>query len=198
MGLFDTIKKIFNSGKYTAQVPGMTPGNYYLTDAGDVAVKKAVASSQPSGSGLPIVYYTESNYPGAANYGGYQFIVPSDVKKQMSTSGLYPEGTGNIGLGGQWDPSTGKNEDSLYTWQRNMAVKAGTVNQDPLGFNTVAKKQVVQYQKLPETGLPVWYPQPSSPIGMSGSSIIFGQDASGKTVPKKVITGTGPFDIVGA
>lgn len=172
----DKIKDIFNSGKYTIPIPD-NPGQYAMTKAGDEKVKQTIAEGN-----LPVIYYTESNNPG--NLGGYQFLVPAkNVNWGAGANTGYGreiEGLGYVG--------------SFFEYTYKNAKKNGVdMRADPLGLNYNAKRQVVQYRKLPETGMPIWYPQPGSPAAMSGASIIY----EGRK-PKKIVTGDSTYDIVGA
>ena len=120
---------------------------------------------------------------------------------------LISEGLGNTGAG-QAGPNTlptqalfgsggvtygGVTYPDYYSYTKKQAQLKGTAAQDPLGLNTAAGKPVVQYVQSTPT-VPAWLPQPTTSIngiqGMSNSSIIF---ENGK--PKKVITGTGPFEL---
>jgi hypothetical protein len=184
--LFDKIAAIFNSGRYTAPAPGGRPGDFYLKPEGEVAVKKAMASAN-----LPTVYFTESNSP--ANIGGYQYLIPDGIT--TGTAGWLPgerqtQQAKNLGqeVFGKGLSYQGINYESTLEYS---AKKYGSAS-DPLGLNHAGER--VQYKKMPEIGLPVWYPQQTGgPEGMSGASIIF---ENGK--PKKLITSQNvPFDIVG-
>jgi hypothetical protein len=174
-------------GRFKRQEPNASPGTMYLPPEGEVAVKKALVTQ-----GLPVVYYTESNAPSAIR--GYQYLIPSGVT--TGTGGWLPgeRSTQKAGNLGQEVFGKGLTHNGIYyeSTLEYSSKKYGNAS-DPLGLNHA--QETVQYKKMPEVGLPVWYPQQSGgPEGMSGASIIY---ENGK--PKKLITSQNvPFDIVGA